>query len=138
MPPDTPPDYSHRSSMYCTPSRSRSSGEKGKCGASNTSCERSEESQDDWRPLPNRDTITSHWEYDFSHILHADTPFGSAFLRQPTETKHQWVNPGVPRRSLWSPDHTCQTSDEFWGNYCTSPPLPPSPLPDPCVEHGDI
>ena len=79
--PDTPPDYSHQSLMYCTPSRSRSPSEKGKHRASNTSHERSEESQDDWRPLPNKETNVGHWEYDFSQIPYSDTPTGPAFLR---------------------------------------------------------
>ena len=49
-PPDTPPDYSHQSLMYHTPSRSKSPGEKEKHGADNTSHERSEEAQDTWHP----------------------------------------------------------------------------------------
>ena len=72
-----------------------------------------------------------------SHIPHTDTPSGPAFLRQPTETKCWWVDPGIPKRSLWPPDHTHQTSDKFWGNYHTSPPLPPSLSPDPHVECGN-
>ena len=137
VPPNTPSDYSCQSLMYHTPSRSRSPGEKAKHGASNTSCEKSEESQDDWCLLPNKDTAISHWEFDFFCILFADTPEGPAFLRQLLNTKCQWVVPDIPRRSLWPPDHTCQTSDEFWGNYHTSPPLPPSLTPDSCVEHGN-
>ena len=80
-PPDTPPDYFHWSLMYCTPSRLRSSGEKGKHGANNTSHEKSEESQDAWHPLPNIDTMAGHWEYDMSHIPFAMTPDGPAFVR---------------------------------------------------------
>ena len=49
-PPDIPPEYSHQSLMYCTLSRSKSPGEKGKHGADNTSHERSEEAQDTWHP----------------------------------------------------------------------------------------
>ena len=135
--PNTSPGYSHQGLMYCTPSRSRSPGEKGKCEALNTSHERSEESQDDWWPLPNRNTATGHWEYDLSHIPHADTPSGPAFSRRPTDMECHWINPGVPRRSLWPPDYTHQTSDEFWGNYHTSPLLLLSPTPESHVEHGN-
>ena len=63
VPPDTPPDYSHQSLMYRTPSRSKSSGEKGKHDTDNTSRERSEESQDTWHPLPDIDTMIGHLEY---------------------------------------------------------------------------
>ena len=123
--------------MYCTPSRSKSLDEKGKCGADNTSCERTEESQDTWHLLPNVDTSVGHWEYDMSHIPFAMTLDDPAFIRQPEAHECHWVQPEPVHRSLWPPDHTCQTSDEFWGNYCTSPPLPPSPTPDTCIECGN-
>ena len=90
-PPDTPPDYSCWSLMYHTPSRSKSPGEKGKCGASDTSHESSEEAQDTWHPLPNVDSTVGHWEYNMSHIPFAMTLDGPAFVRQPEAHERQWV-----------------------------------------------
>ena len=37
--------------------------------------------KEDWQPLPNRDTHTGHWEYDFSCIPYSETPKGPAFVR---------------------------------------------------------
>ena len=58
---------------------------RGKGTSSRSSAQAPDE---DWCPLPNRDTPTGHWEYDFSCIPYSQTPEGPASIRQPMENEH--------------------------------------------------